>query len=415
MLHSSLGFHTMTLFTSLCSNDVARLIQDLHKYSKNTGNIRMFHVDGKGTHSDYHPADGTTSPLPTNLKIRYYKDNIGIKWDITFNNWDSNFQSYIIKATINPKILSGIPDYITAATYHDMGAAITNFNHEAKRISPLLKSFKDYKLNRLDYCLNFDLKELAPGCDYQQIISLIKSGNIPPHFQEWTVYDSSAHRKKSRPESFYLYNSSTTLNCYSKYMQLQNQTLKNEQKGYPPVPLTTLDAAHDIIRFEVQCKYSKMYNLSCKATQSGNSEYNKYSTLLSNEICTDIIEAYYNKTIGRGDWYSFQNAVHIIKGQNYNIQKEKRLIDALRSVSRHHGISKALSLYQGGELKSFKQTLNELQSLNINPVTIPSNWDIPHIPNLLNTYYEKKQSELLHEPIMEDFFSKDYKIAFQQL
>lgn len=399
----------MTLYTFLLHYDVARLIQDLHEYSRNTGNIRMFHVDGKGTHSDYHPADGIASPLPTNLKIRYCKDNIGIKWDITFNNWDCNFQSYIIKATINPKILGGIHDYITAATYHDMEAAIANFNCEAKRISPLLKSFDDYKLNRLDYCLNFDLKELAPGCDYQQIISLIKSGNIPPHFQEWTAYDSSAHRKKSRPESFYLYNSSTTINCYSKYMQLQNKTLEYEQKGYPPIPQTTLDAAHDIIRFEVQCKYLKMYHLSCKAAQSGNSEYNKYSTLLSNEICTDIIEAYYKKTIGRGDWYSFQNAVHIIKRQNYNIQKEKRLIDALRSVSRHHSIPKALSSFQSKELKSFKQTLNELRSLNINPVTIPNDWEIPHIPNLLNAYYDKMQTEILHEQMIEDFLSNGYK------
>ena len=32
-------------------------------------------------------------------------------------------------------------------------------------------------------------------------------------------------------------------------------------------------------------------------------------------------------------------------------------------------------------------------SLNINPVTIPREWGIKHIPNLLNAYFDKVQEE----------------------
>jgi len=33
--------------------------------------------------------------------------------------------------------------------------------------------------------------------------------------------------------------------------------------------------------------------------------------------------------------------------------------------------------------------LIELDKLRINPVTIPKEWGIEHIPNLLNAYYDK--------------------------
>lgn len=60
---------------------------------------------------------------------------------------------YIIEAIINPKILAGIIDYLTAATYDDMNVAIVNFNHESNKISSLLGRFNDYKIKRVDYCI----------------------------------------------------------------------------------------------------------------------------------------------------------------------------------------------------------------------------------------------------------------------
>ena len=38
---------------------------------------------------------------------------------------------------------------------------------------------------------------------------------------------------------------------------------------------------------------------------------------------------------------------------------------------------------------AFKQTLKELADFNINPVTIPREWNIKHIPNFLRTYFDK--------------------------
>ncbi len=408
MLTSSLGFHTMTLSMPLEAKKVQTLIKHFRKYSQNTGLIQMYHIGERNKVCEYNPAHNLEYILPRHIKIKYHQEDRGITWSIRSNNWSRDFQSYMAEATINPKILAGIRDYITASTYDDMDAAIIKFNLEAGRISPLLKTFDDYSLKRIDYCINFCLDELITGISPEQVMTLIRRSDIPPFYEEWTEYDYVSHRKKSKPGSFYLVNPSVNINCYSKFMKFQEQSQKNLERGYPPIPQSTLDASRSIIRFEVQCKYRKMYALSSRMEASGNQSYNKYGSLLTHEACNEIIENYFKKTIGRGDWHSLHYASIIIKSYNFNSQKEKRLIDALKLVSVCRGIAKAKEAYQGYSLDVFKRTLKELSSLNINPVTIPKSWGCLYIPNLLYAYYDKEQKEKMKKQDMEEFLNGGY-------
>lgn len=386
MLRSSLGFHTMTLSLFLIEYEMYQLLNDFIDYNKKTGFLLLYRKNENDKYIKYYP-EKNMSYLPLDIKVVYNNRDHGIKWHIYSDCF--RHMRYIIDIIINPKTLSNIHDYITAAAYCDMKMAVINFNNEMKKISPLLKTFYDYRIKRVDYCINFYIKELASECTQEQIIDLLKRGDIPPSYQEWTEYDEKARRNKSRPESFYLYNSSVTINCYSKYMQLMNLSKKNQENGYPPLSTQVLEAAQDIIRFEVQCKYHKTFTLNQKAEVLGNHELNKYKTLLVHDFYNKEIYYYWDKTIGRGDWYSMQEAICIIQSQHFNSQKEKRLIDALHFVSQHRSIATAKSLLEGKELGIFNHTLSDLSRLNINPVTIPRRWNICHIPNLLYTYYNK--------------------------
>lgn len=403
MPRSSLGFHTMTLSLNLSYDDVHQLIKDFKKYSAQTGSIQMYHVDKMGKYTNYPTNTSTRNLLPTNLKIYYYKKNIGIKWLLKYNSWGDNMTSYRIEATINPKILAHINDYITAATLEDMDTAIFNFNLEAERISPLLKKFEHYSINRIDYCLNFYVNELLPNCNTEQIMRLIKRGNIPSSFTEWTEYDAISHRTKSRPNSFYIMNSSVTINCYDKHSQLQIRSLTNTKNNLSTLSQVTLDSAKGIIRFEVQCKYHKIYALIHKSCLMENDNLNKPINLLSKEVCYEIISHYFNKTIGLGNWYTLHNAIGHILAQGFNRQKEERLITALRTVNKYRSIAKAKSMCPEAELRSFKATLKELSSLCINPVTIPEEWRISYIPNLLTAYVDKIQREQFEKEMIDDF------------
>ena len=384
-MRSSLGFHTITLSKLLFDGETRQLTEDFVKYNRKERCLQMYPAKNGNWVFKFHPTD------------------MGIRWEICRDVWINRGKMFfdIINVTINPKILAGTHDYITAATYQDMDIVITNFNNIMARISPLLKTFDCYELKRIDYCVNFDLYELAPGCSPELVMNLIRRSGIPTYYKEWTEYDDISHRSKSRPSSFYLKSPSVNINCYSKYMQLQEQSRKNTDKGYPPVPQSTLEAAKNVIRFEVQCKYHKTYALSSRAKSSGDNSSNKSEGLLSHDSCIDVINHYFKKIFMRGDWYTLQEAVRIVERQNYNSQKEKRLIHALEFISQCRSLDKAKMAYQGEELLAFKRTLKDLSSLNINPVTIPREWGIKHIPNLLYAYFDKVQEELIRNQIEE--------------
>lgn len=378
-MRSSLGFHTMTLSKFIFSDDTAQLIRDFQQYSRMTGSIKMY--------EDKHG----------NGVIKFFPEYRGMQWLICENVYIGDHRTWvtIINVEINPKILGGVHDYITAATYDDMEAAIANFNLISKKISPLLGTFDHYSIKRVDYCINFALYELAPECTAEQMMNLIKRSDIPPSYKEWTRYDDTAHRMKSRPSSFYLMNNSVHINCYSKYMKLQEQNQKNLKKGYPPIPLPVMEAARDIIRFEVQCKYRKTYALSHRNKKAKSDNVSNYKVLLSQDACMDRINEYYNKTIGRGNWYTLQAAASLIRSHHFNRQKEHRLIDALQFVNQCRSIAKAKEARQGNDLESFNRTLKDLFAIGINPVTIPKEWGIGRTWGLLDAYYSKLAEERL--------------------
>lgn len=410
MLRSSLGFHTISLFLRLSRKEVERLIKHFHKYRTHTDVIRMLMPEvlpgGERKWSEYSPKySGTSLLLPLRLEIFYsYKsEDRGIKWTIRSDRQSENYKEYVLKVTINPKILSGIQDYLTAATYDDMAVAIDNFNLISKSISPVLETFEQYTLQRIDYCINCALNELTPGCTYEQMMALIKRSDIPSCYKELEEYDPISHRMKSKPGSFYLMNGSVHVNYYSKYMKFQEQNQENLEKGRPPIPPKTMDAARDIIRLEVQCMYRKTYALSRKISGVKDNSINHYKELLNPVTCIDVIDTYYKKIIGRGDWYTLQEATRKIQFHHFNRQKEERLIKALKLVNDCRSVAKAKAAYQGSDLDAFKRTLNDLSSLRINPVTIPREWGIKHIPNLLYAYADKVSEECTKKQWEEEF------------
>ena len=395
-MRSSLGFHTIALDISLLETDTRKLLLDFMEYSKTIA-LKMYRLKD-GEYITYSPSPDY---LPSDFKIYFAGKYKGIHWHI-YSDDRSLGMVYIIEAKINPKFLAGITDYLTAATYGDMNIAIVNFNDESKKISSLLGTFNDYRIKRVDYCINICLSDFIHTSDFQQVINLIKRSDIPPHYEEWMEYDKTSHRMKSKPESFYLCSKSVNINCYSKYLQLQNRSQENVEKGFDPISQETIDASHDIIRFEVQCKYFKTYALNRKPESSGNECPNKYKSLLAPLTCVEIVSSYYEKVIGKADWYTLSEAMQIIQSKNFNSQREQRYIDTLKYVSQCRSIAKAKASYQGKELLAFKKTLKELADFNINPITIPREWNIKHIPNLLRAYFVElvndfSNSNILHE------------------
>lgn len=391
-MKSSLGFHTITLFRSLTRTEAERLIKHFVTYQEHTGLIEMHMVKsltgGKKEYPEYKPKyKGTRLILPPIISVLHSdrKDH-GIRWTIRCDSQDDEYSEYTLEAKVNPKILGNIHNYITAADCGSMYDAIANFNRISRSISPLLGTFECYKFKRVDYCVNFVLSEIAPGCTSEQVIELIKRADIPSGYKMWMFYDETAHRMKSDPDSFYLKCGSVNINCYRKAVELQ-QRAEKAKGDTKEVLLEASRAAQDVIRFEVQCKCPKMYALS---RQTGGCDFalNKYFDLLGDPTCLKQINDYYKSTIGGGDWFSLPAARRIVKAQHFNSQKEKRLLDTLYEVNRCRSLAMAKVKPQGSVLEAIKRSQKDLADIGINPVTIPREWGIKHIPNLLHTFYD---------------------------
>lgn len=419
-MYTSIGYHTFVISKNLTQEEADRLFNDFKRYRDNTKDIYISSI------SKYNK-----DPFARHYEIKYVGSYKGIWWKIRFSSRgffiDNDFKPCSIKAVINPKILIGEKSYIVAADAGMLADVRESFDQEAVKISPILRGFDNYSLNRIDYCINFDVSELKLECPAELtqelpklIMKLIKCSDIPEHFSE----------EHDGRYQFYLKSKSIVVNCYWKYDELRENfsDCKDLKKSY------------DIIRFEIQFRYPKVqekikefkqemerrylaltkilkekgvYDFSDSRDKADEMELNQlYETyketcrlkeimimrdMLSDERCTETIDDYFSKIIKKGDYYTFDAARKIIAYAVPKWEKEVRLTDTLKIINDYGGISKAKVALQGKELEDFRRSLRELAKLGINPVTIPKEWGIEYIPNLLDNYFFMHEQELKKE------------------
>lgn len=384
MKNSSIGYHTFCIFKNVAdSKTLKRIYSKFEKYKKKNSDMISFPLMDKN-----------------NNKIGWefcYQKNKGIRWILFNYSVGCQLPCRQIQAIINPKAFLE-KEYIQAARESDLDLVKIAFDQEAAKISlSLLSSFSDYTLKRIDFCINIDLNELEIPCNSEDMMKLIRQGNIPKDFHELMEYDKKNHRKTPYKNSFYLQSSSVTINYYNKYSQ--------QQEGHPNYPNKA--SSRNVIRFEVQYKYPKLYPIAREEKQKlyksiQNSTYTSIhrssiptDLIITDEISERVTQKYFFKIIRKGDYFSYDIARKIVKSYQFKKKKETRILNTLELVKDHGGIAKAKAHLNNLELDNFKRSLKDLDDIMVNPVTIPRRWNIPHIPNLLRAYYESPDDEVL--------------------
>jgi len=391
---SSIGFHTFTIFLRLTESEARQLYRDFQNCSK--VKIRPLGKDKLDPNI-----------LSNGYIVEYFEKGVGVSWYIRFsssvaeymrmstNSSNSNYMKeptpYSVRATINPKTLGGVKDYLTAANADSLDLAEKNYDSKAADISPILGKFEQYNLNRIDYCFNFDPIELGMGCSAEELFTLIKKGDIPSYFTLITRPCRKLKRRKPYKNNFKLKSKSVTINCYLKFTQLKD--------CFPDCP--DLEKSRNVIRFEVQCEYPKVYAMSKNIKETLRSELsiqdilynfthgvdvNPTKNLLSDNLASEIVHKYFHKVIRKGDYFTLEDARWMVRSHSFRRDKEERLLDALEWVKEHRGIANTNSKLSGIDLKDFKRSLKELDEILVNPVTLPRRWYIKHISNPLRAY-----------------------------
>ncbi len=393
MKNTSLGYHTFSFFQNLKADEYDSVSTDFAMYARKNKDMKGFPVkDKKGKTIGWEYS---------------YKSGKGIRWKLTSRQAENGFIIQGVTAVVNPQSLIK-QEYISAAKEADLELTEKLFNEEAAKISPLLEKLGFCSLSRADPCLNIDLGELNFPCSPEQMMMLIKQGNIPRHYKEREIgYDKKQHRKITDKNSFYLESKSSVINYYWKYPQ--------QDEKHPNYSFREL--SRNVIRMEVQCRYSKLYALS-KDGREKSRFYVSYGDIpleevyerlindvrnpstpmdivLKDENVEGVTRKHFYRVLRKGDYFTINDARSIIESYHFMPEKENRLVDALEQVSDCRGITKAKSKLHGPDLDEFKRSLNDLDKILVNPVTIPRRWSIRHIPNLLHAYYDSVYEEQL--------------------
>lgn len=303
----------------------------------------------------------------------------GIILILTRIEYEDGLSYSAIEIIMNPMRLLNTDDYLTLAELHHLSKIESKFKEvfepikkqfykkrENKRSIFNFQNLDSYKLKRVDFAINIETEFI------EYYMKLIKRSNIPNGFYQVSKYDKVSKRRKPFEDSFYLKsikNSSVTINCYNKGKQLKSQ-------GLPSSELAKLT-----IRFEVQCKYSKIYPL-------GKNKINKLSFFLNDKLSDDILEYYFKKTVGFGDYYTLQEAKNLVQSHTrIRLKKKEALLKTLEIVSKKRGVWKARKGVD--DKKAFDAYIKDLHKLGINPVTIPNNWEIECLPCLFGLENEE--------------------------
>ncbi|WP_240417383.1 hypothetical protein [Paenibacillus periandrae] len=231
-----------------------------------------------------------------------------------------------------------------------------------------LHMLNSYSFKRVDFAVNIYTEHI------KFYMELIKRANIPDDFHLFVKDDPASKRKKPPKDSFYIFKkdkkgkATLTINCYNKGKQLKDEQL----------PCDDEELAKSTIRFEVQCRYTKVYNL-LKVNDSNEPDFWK---LLKKQLSDNILHYYFNRTIGYGDYVPFPKAREIIRSKRMKQEKKDALIGTLELVNKKRGIWKARETVS--DKKKFDKHIKELHQLGVNPVTIPLDWKIGYLPCLFD-------------------------------
>lgn len=290
-----------------------------------------------------------------------------------------------IEVVINPmRLLSN--DYLQLTEMKHYNAIKKEWRRAFNGIKKAFESCRDnrghqfrlhildaYKAKRIDFARNI---RTIHADSYME---LLRRSNIPEGFVLYEQYSTTSKRKMPPSGSFYIYKKgkkkthaepTITVNIYNKSRQLENADLPQNS-----------NVSHTL-RFEVQCRYGKVYRL-----KRNNGDENDLISFLEESVSANVLEHYFKKTVGSGDYYSLTKAKEIVENHPFKKSTKFALLETLDLVSQKRGIWKAKNVILDQE--QFEIQLKKLHDIGVNPVTIPKAWGIDYLPSLFKNTQKK--------------------------
>lgn len=268
-------------------------------------------------------------------------------------------RAYQLEIKFKPKKIIKPYEYASITHYSEIPEVRERFNEIIRRISSDLPDFFDWECYRVDYAINISTPYV------REYVYLLSRGNIYDYFVKYPAPEEVVYLQSARD--------GVTVNFYDKYIELRaNRDKIGEKDNYAK--------AKNILRLEVQCNNRKLHSLKNKfALPAKQVRY-----FLQPEIAKDVISYYHGMLAGNEDYVSFDQAIELI--QNFRGDWGYKFFDdfpyVVKLIADRQGVSSAREAFAKGKSAFDKRICKIRQELAINPVAIPSEWNLPYLVNL---------------------------------
>ena len=138
-----------------------------------------------------------------------------------------------------------------------------------------------------------------------------------------------------------------------------------------------------VVHMNVLCQAERLDKLRQEAKNQGYADYGrKLKTFLHAGFSNWVIQDYYKKTTGYGDYYSFAEALKILQSRRYNRQKQQSIETLLRNIASYSWEMVHQQIYSPNtnqlgiqglpKFRTYMQYLAEFfTEMKLNPVTLP--------------------------------------------
>jgi hypothetical protein len=353
MFNITIGYDVIEVYKPLTLDDVEELLKDFKEYQNKNDYIRISN-EFKG------------EKISTVDNVEYIYDNNGISWRIERYLY-SKTKRHNLVIKINLDKFIGVKDCAPICDNKYLKDIEEKYNAMVSKISPALKRFHPHYMKGINYCVDFNLSELNTHFDAEQIAKLIDAGKNSCLIDSYSL---------DNPMSFLNYERDIIIkSCYIKVDCL-----------WKSIPLKVIDPENpvprlkDIIRFEVYHSYPVVFHSDKQRFCQTELE------IFTSDIAKNMTINFCFRVIPSGDFYTIKDAISRVWSYYYRNKRDaKRTSVILHLINRCGSINEAqkqLNVTKIGPIL-FNTLMERLDTIGVNPVTIPDDWGIKFIPNLI--------------------------------
>jgi len=278
------------------------------------------------------------------------------------------FVNYCIRYIVNPAQIMG-GDYYNIYTENHFIDVCNRIDEITASVCELLPSMHDIYLRRIDFCRDITLDSQKHIDTYIEILQKYQK-----HKRFRLLWLPAGNNRRVLPMgSMTLQRGATMLYIYDKFYEMWSK-----RSHYPAEDIFKSEG---ILRLELRIYNDKIYYEKKKRGLENTLDFLNESMKLARHFF-----GYYLKILFcEGDYYSYDRANEIIENSRHTEKTKAKLKTLLECISDRHSINGGINamIECGYKAYQINYAINQLNELNVNPVTISRRTNIEYLPNLL--------------------------------